>query len=92
MTTETTTPEPVSSSARAIATDALKRATDRGHTGDNAIAEARKDVWRARWRAVLAGNDTQAGALLDALAQLGDQGGLTALANRAKAAVKGGAR
>lgn len=92
MNTRTEAPEPVSSTARALATAALKRATDRGHAGDNAIAEARKYIWHARWRAVLAGSDTQAAALLDALAQLGDQGGLTALANRAKAAVKGGTR
>lgn len=91
-TTKDTTAEPVSSSARSMAKSALAAAPARGLKGDDAVAEARKQVWRARWRAVLAGDQTMADAWLDALAHLGDKGGIVALAVRAKAAVSGGRR
>lgn len=82
----------VSTTARGMAKDALNSATARGLKHDDAVAEARRTVWQARWRSVLAGDDTMAQAWLDALAYLGDKGGLVAIANRAKVAVKGGAR
>lgn len=76
----------------ALATAALEAAQDRGLNADDAMAEARAKVWDARWRAVQADDTTMAEIWLDALALLGDKGGLRAVADRAAAEAKGGRR
>lgn len=89
ITTSTPAPE-VKSTPLALATAALEKAQDRGLSADDAIKEARAQVWAARWRSVLAGDATMAGLWLDALACLGDKGGVRAVADRAAAEAKGG--
>lgn len=74
----------------ALATAALEAAQDRGLSADDAIKEARAQVWAARWRSVLADDTTMAELWLDALAYLGDKGGIRAVADRAAGEAKGG--
>jgi len=87
-----TTPAPETSpesTAHALATDALEAAKGRGHSTDEAVHVARKKLWDARLRSVLADDTTKADLYLEALAHLGDKGGKRAVADRA-AAAKGG--
>jgi hypothetical protein len=77
----------------ALATKALEDAKGRGHTPADAIHVARKKLWDARWRSVLAGDQTMADLWIDALSYLGDKGAKRAVADRAAAAAapaKGG--
>jgi hypothetical protein len=97
MTTSTTTSTPApevgpTTTPLALATAALDAAKARGLGADDAIHAARKKVWDARWRSVLAGDTTMADLYLDALAHLSDPGGVRAVADRAAAEAKGGNR
>ncbi|GAA4707239.1 hypothetical protein APR04_003772 [Promicromonospora umidemergens] len=73
---------------RALAIATLEAAQDRGLNADDAIKEARAKVWAARWKAVLAGDDTMAAVWIQALALLGDKGAKRAVADLAAAAAK----
>lgn len=89
----TSTPAPEvgpTSTPLALAKAALEAAQDRGLNPDNAIKEARAKVWDARWRSVLAGDNTMAEIWIEALALLGDRGGQRAIALRAETGTKGG--
>jgi len=91
--TTTSTPAPEvgpKTTPLALATDALEAAKGRGYPAGEAIHVARKKLWEARLRSVLAGDDTMAELWLDALAHLGDKGGKRAVADRAAADAKGG--
>lgn len=83
-TTPATKPGP-KSSPMALATKALEAAKGRGHRADEAVHVARKQLWDARWRSVLAGDDTMANQWIEALAYLGDKGAKRAVADRAAA-------
>lgn len=98
--TNTTTTTPATkagpkSTPIALATEALEAAKGRGYTPADAIHVARKKLWDARWRSVLAGDQTMADLWIEALSYLGDKGAKRAVADRAAAAAaeaKGGRR